>query len=279
LHGFYTTQIPIEIGGKLKKLKMIEDLVNAEVVDDCFTDDYDVDVSIAMVSNESNYEVDVLDAIAYVSDEFSQKGPWKLGTEFCTKISMDLASCRSIERLKQSITPILNYCMHQMGPAVDNHRSQAEFINLYINRDFYHMLQDFINDRMPEGHNRVSIEELLSLQKIWMLLLIYKTSYTSMIANAAFYNPCTTVPLDAKRYKAIMTAFSSSEPELDILEGTEREVERVWGNFEQYSPIMDDLERYMGKIGKKLMVPEMDYSIDNDKLRHSGKRFQDKVCN
>jgi hypothetical protein len=111
---------------------------------------------------------------------------------------------------------------------------------------------------MPKGHNWVSIEELLSLQKIWMLLLIYKTSLTSMIANAAFYNPCTMVPLDAKRYKAIMMAFSSSEPELDILEGTEREVERVWGNFEQYSPIMDDLEHYIEKIGKKMIVPEMD---------------------
>jgi hypothetical protein len=68
------------------------------------------------------------------------------------------------------------------------------------------MLQDFINNRMPKGHNQVSIEELLSLQKIWMLLLIYKTSYTSMIADAAFYNPCTTVLLDAKRYKAIIRA-------------------------------------------------------------------------
>jgi hypothetical protein len=47
---------------------MIEDLVNTEVVDDCFTDDNDVYVSIAMVSNESNDEVDVLEAIAYVSD-------------------------------------------------------------------------------------------------------------------------------------------------------------------------------------------------------------------
>jgi hypothetical protein len=115
--------------------------VNAEVVDDCFTDDYNVDVSIAMVSNESNDEMDVLEAIAYVSDEFSQKGPWKHGIEFCTKINMDLASCRSIKKLKLSITPILNYCMPQMGPAADNHQSQAEFINLYINRDVYHMLQ------------------------------------------------------------------------------------------------------------------------------------------
>jgi hypothetical protein len=39
---------------------------------------------------------------------------------------------------------------------------------------------------------------------------------------------------------------------------------------------MDDLERYIGKIRKKMMVPEMDYTIDNDKLQHSSKRFQDK---
>jgi hypothetical protein len=32
-----------------------------------------------MVSNESNDEVDVLEAIAYVSDEFYQKGSWKHG--------------------------------------------------------------------------------------------------------------------------------------------------------------------------------------------------------
>jgi hypothetical protein len=39
---------------------------------------------------------------------------------------------------------------------------------------------------------------------------------------------------------------------------------------------MDDLERYIGKIGKKMMVPEMDYTIDDDKLRHSSKRFRDE---
>ena len=65
---------------------------------------------------------------------------------------------------------------------------------------------------------------------------------------------------------------------LDITDGITNEENHgaeVWGNFNQYSPILKKMEQHVREIGARFVLDgKMDFAVDDDKLRHSSWKFR-----
>ena len=126
---------------------------------------------------------------------------------------------------------------------------------------------------------KVEIAELLEVQKVWILMQMYWTCTLSLYNKLDLYGPIRKIKLAFERYKVIMNSLGGVLPQIDIFEGSqlsERAGVEAWGKFNQFISVTLDLESFIGKVGRKFLFHDMDLTRDDDKLRHSSKKFRDE---
>ena len=79
-------------------------------------------------------------------------------------------------------------------------------------------------------------------------------------------------------YRLLFNCLGKNLDSLDITDGMTNEENRgaeVWGNFNQYSPILKKMEQHVGEFGAKFVLDgKMDFTIDDNKLHYSSQKFR-----
>jgi hypothetical protein len=94
-----------------------------------------------------------------------------------------------------------------------------------------------------------------------------------------WYSKVHSVQISSQRYLFMLNKLGAEMPALDVYEGSvedENNGTANWGNFEQFNSIVLKLEKHVASIGEKFLLPNIDITIDDNKLRHSSHKFRDE---
>ena len=116
-------------------------------------------------------------------------------------------------------------------------------------------MQHQINDSLPVG-DHVSYDELLQMQKFWILQLAYGESLSQLKERLDWFPKVKDITIEDARYRLLFNCLGKNLDSLDITDGNPNEENRgseIWGNFNQYSPILKKMEQHVGEIGAKFV--------------------------
>jgi len=95
-----------------------------------------------------------------------------------------------------------------LGKGTSDSLSRLDCVHIFLDRHFHLQLEDHIRRR---GTADISFEELVSVQKIWMLMGIYGEGYTTIFDDVEWY-PGAASCIEKKRYKEIMCSLNKANP-------------------------------------------------------------------
>jgi hypothetical protein len=233
------------------------------------------------------------DRLTYLQDVFEGSNDivtaWKSSSSFCQRIDNNGAENRLFHSIKANIAPILNISsqlvhqpLHAMTP--------AHFASIYLNRDWNLLMMDYVNDRIENLENKATPQDILEMQRVWILQCIYSTATKNLFNDGSlWYRPIRSINIIYDRYSFLFNALGSdvAHQAFGVLEQRtlgvtigpaddhDREVlPQIWGSFNQYNAIIGKMETHIGKVGGHFLLERItDVTIDDDKLRHISKTF------
>ena len=175
-------------------------------------------------------------------------------------------------------------------------------MNIGLNRNLYIILEDYVNERIPNLDDHTDSEEIMELIRVWVLMAIHNISAEEAFNNKdkartaarhiqsvkkignsfddVWYIQSMSLKLTRDRYKFIIKTLGCSLPELDVFETNsqdEQVAQRVWGNFTQHNDLLSKLEANFGDVGSKFVIDRvLDLTMDDDKLRNNVKGLRDE---
>ena len=224
-------------GNKTKNLSLAEmnnDVgVEVSIEDtDLIYDSYVGDTSILQQCIDENYGDDdvglMLDGINNTLSEFDldidegniqrKDFHWKiLDDDLCNNVTLDFVSNRNLNKAKQLCNLTLQKAITELRiPRMPNDINNNQVvlgvddcINFFLRREWYFLLEDSMNiqlQAMEEDH--CTVEEILKLQKLWLLQMLEKQT-----ANSLYQNPyqrwglVNELEMKEERMKVLMKAF------------------------------------------------------------------------
>ena len=116
--------------------------------------------------------------------------------------------------------------------------------------------------------------------KIWILQFYYGTTSTRLFDGKDFwYAKTKDVSLTKEQYTFIRKKLGLDYPGLDIYEGTEEQEKNgnaIWVNFDRFNTIVSKLEQHVADIGQGFILTKIDLTVNDDKLRHTSRRFREE---
>ena len=225
------------------------------------------------------------DRLAYIQDVFEGSNDritrWKSISSFSGTINTNGAEDRLFDSMKRVIKPcmessaqLLQKPLHSLKP--------SDFAAIYLNRDWYFLLLDYINSRIEHLEDQATAKEVFELQRVWMLQCYYKTTATKLFKGASgWFAPAHRLQITLERYTFLFGKLGADLPRITVnavLNDSEQDstAEQVWGSFNQHNTIVSKLEAHVGTVGKSFLFERLtDVTIDDDKLRHTSKSFSD----
>jgi hypothetical protein len=184
-----------------------------------------------------------------------------------------------LSKEKTLLTPTLERCESIMKRPWDV-ATLDDYVSIFINRNWYIMIQDYINERAESSEKLVEFWEILDMMKMWILQFYYGTTSKRLFDKKdEWYRKARTLKISYERYNMLLKKLGSDFPSLDVFEGTEEEENTgtsIWGNFDQFNPIVTKLEEHIAGSGELFIFPNIDITIDDDKLRHSSRKFREE---
>lgn len=194
-------------------------------------------------------------------------------------MEVDYVERYMLGKAKSLVKPTLQRCESIMKSSWET-SNVDDFASIYLNRNWYILLQDYINERCQGSEQAVQFWEILEMMKVWILQFFYGTTTARLFEEReGWFSKAAAIKITRERYTFIIDKLGAGLPELDIYEGSVEEEEsgiQIWGNFEQFNPITTKLEQHVGDIGQSFMFGNQDITIDDDKLRHSSPKFRDE---
>jgi hypothetical protein len=160
-----------------------------------------------------------------------------------------------------------------------------DFASVYLNRDWYLLVLDYINSRIENPDEKTSPKEIFDMHRLWMLQCIYGTTAKNLFLDRSqWFTPIRRIDIKYSRYSYIFRKLGADLPKINVNVGCDDKeqdetAERVWGSFNQHNDIIGKIETHIGNIGKHFLFETLsDITIDDDKLRHRiGKRGRKTV--
>jgi hypothetical protein len=142
---------------------------------------------------------------------------------------------------------------------------------MYLNRDWYFILFDYINDRIDNTSDKATVMEIFEMQRVWLLQCFYQTTATKLFKGASeWFRPALRLQITLERYSFLFGKLGADQPTITVnavLNDFEQDMaaEKVWGSFHQHNNIVSKLESHLGAIGKKFLFERLtDNTIDDD---------------
>ena len=128
--------------------------------------------------------------LAYVEDVFQGSSdsvtPWKTSSCSCSRIDINGAESRLLDSMKRSIDPAMNTCSRLLHKPVDS-LQPSDFASSYLNRDWFILLYDYINARIEDPAQHATMQEILEMQRVWMLQCIYNTTAKNLFQDGSHW--------------------------------------------------------------------------------------------
>lgn len=227
--------------------------------------------------NESSY-VEYF-AEAFNNDETTQ---WKK-EDVPLSVEADGVNKDLISSVRRIITPTSTTCERLINMESTTNNTEfnvAKFANIYFNRQFYIFIQDYLKARIMNVDLYPSFSEIMEMIKVWLCQFIYGITSNELFDSPDWYPQVSHIGISKQRYNFLFKKMGNGEVELDIFEhdsNTENTAEKIWGHFDKYNGTLFDLENLISKTGRNFCYDgAFTATIDDDKLRHSSKRFRDE---
>jgi hypothetical protein len=107
---------------------------------------------------------------------------WKHEKDAATRIELNGAEETLFLGMKASIEPTLAVCQRLLGKSLVE-ITPSHFLGVFLNRDWYLMIQDYINFRVEDPKDRPTINEIHEMQRIWVLQCIYEVTAKKLFSN------------------------------------------------------------------------------------------------
>ena len=217
----------------------------------------------------------------YIAESFcsTERTKWKYCGTNCIRMEVDYVDRYMFGKAKSLVKPTLQRCEAIMKCSWET-SNVDDFTSIYLHRNWYILIHDYINERCQGSEKAVEFWEILEMMKVWILQFFYGTTATHLFQEKEdWFSKTAAIKITRERYAFIVHKLGAGLPELDIYEGSVEEEEsgiQIWGNFEQFNPILTKLEQHIGDIGQSFLFGNLDITIDDDKLRHSSSKFRDE---
>lgn len=119
-----------------------------------------------------------------VSEESGDYG-WRHNfTMMCSSITLGQTDARNLQRVKDLCGQNLEIGCQIL--AVNTKLSVVDCINVFLNRDFYFLLEKFVNMRaLARGVEKFRISELLEVFCVWLLQMLEKQTVETLYNNTS----------------------------------------------------------------------------------------------
>ena len=184
----------------------------------------------------------------YLAEAFAstEKTKWRYSKTSCTRMEVDYVERYMLGKAKSLVKPTLQRCESIMKSSWET-SNVDDFASIYLNRNWYILLQDYINERCQGSEQAVQFWEILEMMKVWILQFFYGTTAARLFEEReGWFSKAAAIKITRERYTFIIDKLGAGLPELDIYEGSVEEEEsgiQIWGNFEQFNPITTKLEQ------------------------------------
>jgi hypothetical protein len=221
----------------------------------------------------------------YVQDVFEGSDDtvtrWMSEQVTASCIEINGAESHLLDGMKQMIHPSLTACS-QLGQKPLEPMKEADFALIYLNRDWYLMMLDYINARIENPAKHATLKEVHEMQRVWLLQCIFRETARNLFTDGPqWFAPVQHLCITYNRYAFLFKKLGADLPEISINVGyndtkQDETAEHVWGSFNQHNEILGKMEAHVGTIGKNFLIETIcDVTIDDDKLRHMSKTFSD----
>ena len=213
----------------------------------------------------------------YINDVFegSARIKWKYDVANCLSVTIDEVDREMLTMAKSVVASSTAKCESLCGRREDLKAHHTA--GIFLNRDFYLMLKDAINAGLDRQEDWATVSEVHEMIRVWLLQMIYQTTSTKLFDSKAssdkWFYQASGLKISERRYNELFKGLglNSRTYEIqDIAEDGEN-----WGTFEQYNPTVCDLENHVAKVGENFVCAGLDMTINDDKLRHSSRKFRD----
>jgi hypothetical protein len=134
---------------------------------------------------------------------------WKSSSSFCQRIENNGAENRLFHSIKANIAPILNISS-QLAHQPLHAKTPAHFASIYLNRDWYLLMMDYVNDRIENLENKATPQDILEMQRVWILQCIYSTTAKNLFNDGSlWYRPIRSINITYDRYSFLFNALGS----------------------------------------------------------------------
>ena len=253
-----------------------------EVLIDRESDNNDISLMLEAMNNKMNdFPFDIYEPPVATT---SRKNTWKIDDDnLCTEVHLNYADKYNLEKAKQvcqlTIASVKEYLNITDDPSI------SECIELFLQRDWYFMIESLINNNLnnKDSIENCTIPEVFQLQRVWLLQMIEKQTSNTLFDNeGGRWGHVNYLDIKKKRYNTLMKSFKTVKDETlistDVYDDDDEtvRVHKVWGNLLQQQELPKRLEDYFGLACRKFLYESVtDVTIDDDKLRHSSKKFRE----
>jgi hypothetical protein len=117
---------------------------------------------------------------------------------------------RIIQPCLQSVSQLVHKPMESL--------QTADFASVYLNRDWYLMLQDCINERAENLDEQASPKEIFEMQRVGMLRCLYRTTATNLFKGASeWFAPVRRLEISHERYSFFSENWAQICPESPLM--------------------------------------------------------------
>lgn len=175
---------------------------------------------------------------------------------------------------------MLDVCRRSSHAAPEGNLTLMNFVNVWLNRNMYIHLQDFINERITDKSKKADVNEICEVFRVWLLQMIHRETANTLFTEPDCYGKVQQIKISLERCKFLFGALGANLPEFDIFEHDDEADDdtataRIWGSFHQYNPLILKIEREFGSTGSNFIFEgNATVTIDDDKLRHGSTRFR-----
>ena len=229
----------------------------------------------------------VIDPRLYASDDLntrqqyfeaaldsSEKTKWKHEKNtFCSRIEVNGASNRLLQSCKNAVAPTVKMCrrLSQFQGGNDERMAEKDFANIWLNRNFYIIFQDYINARIADPGKHAQLCEVVEIFRVWILQMIHGETARTLFQEPEWYAKSRMLKISLERYLFLFEALGAGLPVVDTTvhdddpEGEDTAI--IWGSFHQYNPIISQIEQEFGIVGMNFIIEgNCTAAIDDDKI-------------
>ena len=91
---------------------------------------------------------------------------------------------------------------------------QADFIGVFFRVSWYVTIQEYINDCIEESENKATADEILQIQRVWILQFVYRIASPRVFKESDWYHQSKMLLISERRYNFLMRKMGGGLPKI-----------------------------------------------------------------